>query len=76
MIAHLLLHINWLLEKFEMLPKPNVILDGEQYLTFVNRTSWQSHTQQIHSLALTKLKNDTDIKKWDDLLHNSCLIKL
>ena len=59
-----------------MLQKPNVVLDGEQYLTFVNRTSWQNHTQQIHSLALTELKNDTDVKEWDDLLPNSCLIKL
>ena len=31
--------------QFEMLPKPNVVLDDEQYLTFVNRTSRQSHTQ-------------------------------
>ena len=59
-----------------MLPKPNVVLDGEQYLTFVNRTAWQNHTQQMHSLALTELKNDTDVKEWSDLLPNSCLIEL
>ena len=60
----------------EMLPKPNVVLDDEQYLTFVNRTCWQSHTKQIHSLTLTELKNDTDVKVWNDLLPNSYLIKL
>ena len=56
-----------------MLPKPNVVLDAEQYLTFVNRTSWQNHTQRMHSLALTELNNDTDVKDWNDLLPNSYL---
>ena len=58
-----------------MFPKPKVVLDGEQYLRVVNRTSWQIHTQQSHSLALTELKNNTDVKVWNDLLPNSYLIK-
>ena len=36
----------------------------------------QNHTQQIHSLALTELQNDTDVKEWNDLLPNAYLIKL
>ena len=40
-----------------MLQKLNVIFDGEHYLTFINKTSWQNHSQQINSLALTELKN-------------------
>ena len=57
-----------------MLPEPKVVLDGEQYLRVVDRTAWQIHTQQSHRLALTELKNDTDVKVWNDLLPNSYLI--
>ena len=59
-----------------MLLKLNIILDGEQDLPFINKTSWQIHIQQILSLALTDLKNGTDVKRWKYLLPNSCLIKL
>ena len=60
MMSHLLLHI--LTGEVRNAPKPKEVLDGEQYLRVVNRTFWQIHTQQSHSLALTELKNDTDVK--------------
>ena len=76
MMAPLLLHTNWLQEKFEKLPKVNEVLDCGQYLAFVDKTFWQNRTQYIIDLALTELMSDKDVEEWNDPLPNLYVITL